>query len=217
MTYFVFIYIFIFFHSGYPYLDALRENIERRFDYTVGIICASSIFEPKNLPKNPDHLPDYGNDKLEDLISFYGVETTVTFENITKSASADIDSAKTRVEWKAFKLVMFSEYQNSSPQEMLANLMKKPAASSIYPNIMFLIEVCLTLPVSTATVERSFSDMKQVKTRLRSRLLPESLDHLMRVAIEGPNIKDVNFDKVADIWYNLKQNRRLQWIRSCAC
>lgn len=141
------------------------------------------------------------------------METSVTHGDTTANSPPDIDPAKTRVEWQAFKLVMSSEYQDSSFQDMLVSLMMKAMAKALYPNILFLMQVCLTLPVSTATVERSFSDMKQIKTRLRSNLLPASLSHLMRVAIEGPNrLRDVNFDEVADIWYSLKPNRRLQWI-----
>ena len=35
-------------------------------------------------------------------------------------------------------------------------------------------------------MERSFSDMKQIKTRLRNRLGEDTLDQAMRISIEGP-------------------------------
>jgi len=96
---------------------------------------------------------------------------------------------------------------------MLGRVLKKPAAKAMYPNILFLMQATVTLPVSTATMERNFSYMKQIKTRLRSRLLPESIDHLMRIAIEGPNkLRDIDFDAVTNIWYRQKPNRRVQWI-----
>ena len=44
------------------------------------------------------------------------------------------------------------------------------ATTCIFPNIFKLLDILLTLSVGTATVERSFSQMKMVKTRLRSRL-----------------------------------------------
>ena len=47
----------------------------------------------------------------------------------------------------------------------------------------------LTLPVGTATVERSFSQMKMIKTRLRNRLNDTNLKRLMRIAIESPEMK----------------------------
>lgn len=60
-----------------------------------------------------------------------------------------------------------------------------------------LASVALTLPVTTATVERSFSDMKLIKTRLRNRLGEESLDQTMRISIEGPDT--LNDDELKEI------------------
>ncbi len=57
----------------------------------------------------------------------------------------------------------------------------------------------LSLPVGTASVERSFNQMKQIKTRPRSRLNDFNLARLMRIAIEGPQLEDVNFDEILDI------------------
>ena len=45
----------------------------------------------------------------------------------------------------------------------------------------------MVLPVTTATVEQSYNDMKLIKTRLRSRLGEETLNHTMRISIEGPD------------------------------
>ncbi len=58
----------------------------------------------------------------------------------------------------------------------------------------------LALPVGTATVERSFSHMKMIKTRLRNHLSDENLTHLMRIAIEGPDLSEVNFNEILDIF-----------------
>ncbi len=68
-----------------------------------------------------------------------------------------------------------------------------------------LCNIMLTLPVGTATVERSFSQMKNIKTRLRNRLNDTNLERLMRIVIEGPEMKLVNFDEVLNI---CKENNR---------
>ena len=52
-----------------------------------------------------------------------------------------------------------------------------------------------TLPVGTATVERSFSQMKMIITRLRNDLSGFNLTHLMRIAIEGPRLNLMKFLK----------------------
>ena len=54
-------------------------------------------------------------------------------------------------------------------------------------------QALLSLPVGTATVELSFSQMKMVKTRQCSRLNDVYLARLMRIAIEGPQLYTTDF------------------------
>ena len=72
------------------------------------------------------------------------------------------------------------------------------AYSGIFPEIFKLINIILVLPVGTASVERSFSSMKQIKTRFRNRLSDINLARLMRIAIEGPKISAVDFNEVLE-------------------
>ena len=71
------------------------------------------------------------------------------------------------------------------------------AYAGIFPETYCLINIMLTLPVGTATVERSFS---QTKIRLRNRLSDLNLTRLMRIAIEGPQLNLVNFNEILDIF-----------------
>ncbi len=82
------------------------------------------------------------------------------------------------------------------------------AYSEIFPEVYNLAKILLQLPVGTATVERSFSHMKMIKTRLRNRLSDENLIHLMRIAIEGPDLSEVNFNEILDIFK--QKNRRIR-------
>ena len=69
-------------------------------------------------------------------------------------------------------------------------------------NLSMLATISLTLPVSTASVERSaFSQMKLIKTRLRNYLSDSSLSNLMKRAIESPDIlSEDDLDAIIDIW-----------------
>ncbi len=51
--------------------------------------------------------------------------------------------------------------------------------------------------------------MKMMKTRLRNRLSDENLTHLMRTAIEGPDLSEVNFNEILDIFKEKKIGARL--------
>ena len=84
---------------------------------------------------------------------------------------------------------------------------KADAYGGIFPEVFKLINIMLTLPVGTATVEMSFSQMKMIKTRLRNHLNDTNLKKLMRIAIEGPEMKLVDFDEVLDVFR--ENNRRI--------
>ncbi len=80
--------------------------------------------------------------------------------------------------------------------------------SEIFPEVDNLAKILLALPVGTATVERSFSHMKMIETRLRNRLSDENLTHLMRIAIEGPDLSEVNLNEILNIFK--EKNRRIR-------
>ena len=68
--------------------------------------------------------------------------------------------------------------------------------------------ILVVVPVTTATVERSFSDMKLVKTKLRNHLEDTSLDQAVRVSIEGPETLDnENLDCIVSHWKDKKHHR----------
>ena len=67
-----------------------------------------------------------------------------------------------------------------------------------YPNVTCLYKLCLTLPVTTATTERSFSKLKIVKTALRSTTIENRLSALLLLSIKRDLIDQVDFDKVID-------------------
>ena len=50
-----------------------------------------------------------------------------------------------------------------------------------------LAAIIIALLVTTATVERTFSSIKLVKTRLRNRMGENTLEYTMRICIGSPN------------------------------
>ena len=58
--------------------------------------------------------------------------------------------------------------------------------SDLFPSIKFLFYMLLIFPISVACVERLFSKMKLIKTRLRNQLSQVRLDQLLRIATQSP-------------------------------
>ena len=59
-------------------------------------------------------------------------------------------------------------------------MVNKHEAKILYLNMMSLLELCVIIPSSTAEVERGFTVMKLLCTRLRASMLPSTLDILMQ-------------------------------------
>ena len=66
-------------------------------------------------------------------------------------------------------------------KELITNSMLIP----MFPYFSVIANICLSIPVGTASVERSFSQMKMIKTRFRNRLGEMSLSLLMKIAIKS--------------------------------
>ena len=67
---------------------------------------------------------------------------------------------------------------------------------AIYNLIERLLRLLITLPVSMASVERAFSSMKIIKTRLRHRMEDDFLANNLLVNIEGDILETYKYDDV---------------------
>jgi len=79
-------------------------------------------------------------------------------------------------------------HSQRTKEDMLSQLnnLKNDMFTTMLPNLHTLANVCITLPLGTASVGRSFIQMKMIKTQLRNRLGEKSLSYLMKIAIESP-------------------------------
>ena len=68
-------------------------------------------------------------------------------------------------------------------KSQLTDMVSNDILTTMFPNLHTTIS--LSIPVATASVERSFSQMKLIKMRLHSSLKDTSLSHLMKIAIES--------------------------------
>lgn len=65
---------------------------------------------------------------------------------------------------------------------------------TLFPNLNTLLHIAVTLLVSSCSVERYFSKLKLVKTKLRTTMKEERLESLLKITCEQdcvPNIENV--------------------------
>ncbi|KAL4091733.1 hypothetical protein QTP88_026380 [Uroleucon formosanum] len=79
--------------------------------------------------------------------------------------------------------------------EML-NFIYKNKLQDVYPNISVAYQIYLTMPVTSASCERSFSKLKLIKTYLRSNTEQARLNHLSILSIENKIARQINYEDI---------------------
>jgi hypothetical protein len=67
----------------------------------------------------------------------------------------------------------------------------------------------LTVPVTSASAERSFSKLKLVKTVMRSVMNQERLGELLTLACERDLTDTIDLDEIANLWSKLTKRGHL--------
>ena len=77
-----------------------------------------------------------------------------------------------------------------------------------YPLVYLLVKLALTLPVATATVERSFSAMKYIKNELRNQMKDQWINDCLIVYIETDVTCSIDNETIMQRFQNMKTHRR---------
>jgi len=70
--------------------------------------------------------------------------------------------------------------------------------NNVFPNLKVGLQILLTVSVSVAGCERSFSKMKLIMTYLRSTMTDSRLTNLAILSTERETVEQVDFTKVID-------------------
>ena len=176
------------------YLNGLITNLESRFN-DVGVLSAlATIFNPQKALSCPsEQFSMYGDDEIATVSAHF----TVTVVNETLFQ-----------EWSCFKHLLLAEFKEMSIEETMSTLSAHSSFSSLYPTLSKLASIALIIPVSTADCERGFSTINRIKTDSRNRLKTETLDKLIRLSVEGPELDQFDFEQAASLWAS-KSKRRI--------
>ena len=141
------------------YVSALKENIDLRFQNTLPLLGALSMFDPTLIPSSVSELPSYGVDSIKVLAKHYFPDqqdrllaewNTLKYHMKEMTLPADVKEGKT---------IMPAEW-------CMCQLMKQRSSFiSLLPLLMQIVEIALTMPISNAWPERGASQVKLIKTR----------------------------------------------------
>ena len=93
----------------------------------------------------------------------------------------------------------------------LADIIKQAGTIVMFSEVLVLVKLFLTIPVTTASVERSFSALRRLKTYLRStmtqnRLNNVALPHVHKNDADGIDLHDIARDFIT------ANNRRMHFF-----
>ena len=91
--------------------------------------------------------------------------------------------------------------------ESIINEFKKHEFQLIFKQIFILLKIYLSVPISSAGCERSFSCLKRVKTYLRSTMGQARLSSLAIINIESDCLKLININDIIDCFSKGKYRR----------
>ena len=89
------------------------------------------------------------------------------------------------------------------PLELL-NVISNMKLDSLIQNVYIVLRIFVTLSVTLASAERSFSKLKLIKNFLRNAMSQERLNDLAISSIENELARQVNFDELIDTFESRK-------------
>ena len=77
-------------------------------------------------------------------------------------------SLLTSAQWKTYRQLLIKQPKDDTSMQ-LKELLTNGMLIALFPNLHKLATICLSIPISTTSEERSFSDMKLIKNHLLNR------------------------------------------------
>jgi hypothetical protein len=96
------------------------------------------------------------------------------------------------------------------PLDILKFLKKCP----FYPNAIIAYRILLTILVTVASAERSFSKLKLLKSYMRSTMTQERLNELAMISIESDVFEDTDYEGVIEDFISRNTRRMLLFSRT---
>ncbi|XP_050538951.1 uncharacterized protein LOC126910249 [Daktulosphaira vitifoliae] len=125
---------------------------------------------------------------------------------LSSNDTADIDVIELFEELKLFCRLTESSSSASKNLEYIYN----NQLQEIYPNIEISLRIILTIPVTVASAERSFSKLKLIKYHLRSTMSNERLTGLSILSIEAELAQELNLENLVQD-FATKKTRKINF------
>lgn len=182
----------------YQVLDLLTQEMDRRFDQPTFLLLQEMerllVDSSNGISVNPSstfkelYASDLNMDKLMLQLAM--------LPDVIATANNDCQMRIKRVTTVQTVCELFNTCQ--FPKTMLAEVDQ-------------LLRIYLTVPLTSATAERSFSTLRRLKSYLRSTMTQKRLNHVMLLHTHKENFDDLNLHQIAQDFAS-RNNRRVQFF-----
>ena len=165
-------------------IDTVRQTIEDRFNQKNFLVVR----------------------QIEEVLASGGEGLEKT--EIPKTYGADLDIEKLKLQLKVLPGAL--DGKNPTVMSTVSILKEGDSMQGLLSEVTKLVRLYLTVPVTTATAERSFSALKRVKTYLRNSMSQERLNHcfIMHVFKEAADRLEGRLGEVMEEFIGRNERRR---------
>lgn len=187
------------------------DDPERRFRYHVfNVILDTAI---SSLSERFEQLQSFSNtwgflsnikdlpDKNELKLACQGLEDKLRYQD-----NSDINGSDLLTELNIAKEIFPGDVK--LPIEAV-RFISSNKLQDVMPNLWVALRIMLTIPVTVATGERSFSKLKLIKTYLRSSMAQERLNSLAILSIENDIVKMIDVERAIKTFADLKSRKKM--------
>ncbi|KAK0145339.1 Zinc finger MYM-type protein 1 [Merluccius polli] len=114
-------------------------------------------------------------------------------KTLTAAGESDIDGAEI-----AQEIMNLPELPTQTTALEMLSFLHENNLQELYPNLWIALRIAVTLPVTVASAERSFSKLKLIKTYLRSSMAQERLSGLAIISINAEVAQQLSYDVLID-------------------
>ena len=147
------------------------------------------VFNFKTWPYNDSELKTFGHDAITAIVE--------AFQPALVKANCNVEGICSQ--WGKLKRYLVP-LRTSPLLPVYTDFLKAEYENPELCNIMHLVHIMLTISPSTAECERQFSGMKLIKSNRRCRLQQGTLDNLMRIHCDGPELQEYDPDPAINAW-----------------
>ena len=188
-------------------IDTLDKKIKDNFRkiyfqvLDMNLECLKSRFEQKSLEM-------YENLQQLLLLATQGKNYDDVLAKVLDFYGEDFDEDNLKAQMKIYKS-MFQDQKDIEYGDIIPffkNL--KPEMRNLLSEVCKVVEFILVLPASNAALERSFSKMKFIKTRLRSSMKAKRLNHYMIMGHYKEMVDNLDLEKIAFEFIRRNENHQ---------